>query len=172
MKKLTKTIIKQPVIQEKVIRYYYYPEYYKPRYQYKYKLPRCYKDSDCNIDCPQVVGQDTPRCCFLTGDCYCGSTSGPSTKCSLEPEAIPLVPPGPIPPDVPIDNSIKEMIKKFRKSTPDPHDAHVLAGAGLSGAKILLSLDKQHILIPRVRNTLKPMLVLSPKYFWGSRNQT
>ena len=66
----------------------------------------------------------------------------------------------------------EEMIKKFRKSTPDPHDAHVLAGAGLSGAKILLSLDKQHILIPRVRNTLKPMLVLSPKDFWGSRNQT
>ena len=61
----------------------------------------------------------------------------------------------------------KEIIEKFRSSTPDSDDAHVLAGAGLSGAKILLSLDKQHILIPRVRTTLKPMLVMSPKDFWG-----
>ena len=70
----TQTIMKQPVIQKNVVKHYYnyYLRYYKPRYQYKYKLPRCYKDSDCNIDCPQMVGQDTPRC-SLDGKCYCGS---------------------------------------------------------------------------------------------------
>ena len=70
----TQPIMKQPVIQKNVVKHYYnyYLRYYKPRYQYKYKIPRCYKDSDCNIDCPQMVGQDTPRC-SLDGKCYCGS---------------------------------------------------------------------------------------------------
>lgn len=59
-----------------------------------------------------------------------------------------------------------EMIKKFSQVSPDPDDAHILAGAGLSGADVLISLDKKHILTPEVRRVLKPMLVKSPKEFW------
>ena len=65
-----------------------------------------------------------------------------------------------------IANPNEEMIEKFSKVSPDPNDAHVLAGAGLSGADILISLDKKHILVPKVRRVLKPMLVKSPKEFW------
>lgn len=63
-------------------------------------------------------------------------------------------------------NPNEKIIKKFSKSTPDPNDTHVLAGASLSGAIVLVSLDKKHLLAPKVRKTLKPMLVKSPKEFW------
>lgn len=61
----------------------------------------------------------------------------------------------------------EEMIEKFSRICRDKNDAHVLAGAGLSGAKVLVSLDKKHILTLKVRTFLRPMLVLSPKDFWG-----
>ena len=65
-----------------------------------------------------------------------------------------------------VANPSEEMIKKFSKSSSDPKDAHVLAGASLSGAAALISLDKKHLLTPKVRKTLKPMLVKSPKELW------
>lgn len=66
-----------------------------------------------------------------------------------------------------IANPNKETIKKFSQVSSDPNDIHVLAGAGLSGANILISLEKKHILTPKVRKILKPMLVKSPKDFWN-----
>ncbi len=60
----------------------------------------------------------------------------------------------------------EETTKKFRRVITDPDDAHVLAGAVLSGADILLSLDKKHILAPNVGKTLRPMSIQSPKSFW------
>lgn len=65
-----------------------------------------------------------------------------------------------------ISNPNEETIEKFSQASSDPNDIHVLAGAGLSGAKVLISLDKKHILTPKVRKILKPMLVKSPKDFW------
>ncbi|MBI5465127.1 putative toxin-antitoxin system toxin component, PIN family [Candidatus Gottesmanbacteria bacterium] len=62
-------------------------------------------------------------------------------------------------------NPSKEIIEKFSKTVPDPNDAHVLAGASLSGAIALISLDKKHLLTLKVRKILKPMLVKSPKEF-------
>lgn len=66
-----------------------------------------------------------------------------------------------------IPNPDKKVTERFSQASRDPNDAHVLAGAGLSGADILISLDKKHILTPKVRKTLKPMLVKSPKEFWN-----
>ena len=63
-------------------------------------------------------------------------------------------------------NPSEEMIKKFRQVCHDPDDAHVLAGAGMSGADVLLSLDKKHILVPNVQKALQPMSVKSPESFW------
>ena len=60
----------------------------------------------------------------------------------------------------------EETIKKFRRIIKDPDDAHVLAGAVMSGADLLLSLDKKHILAPNVEKALRPMSVKSPKSFW------
>lgn len=56
--------------------------------------------------------------------------------------------------------------EKFKTLTSDPDDVHVLAGAALSGAQVLLSLDKKHITTPRVKLALRPMKVMSPKEFW------
>lgn len=56
---------------------------------------------------------------------------------------------------------------KFKTLTTDPDDVHVLAGAALSGAHVLLSLDKKHITTRRVKFALRPMKVMSPKEFWG-----
>lgn len=67
----------------------------------------------------------------------------------------------------------EETINKFRRIIKDPDDAHVLAGAVLSGAGILLSLDKKHILVPNVGKSLRPMSITSPKEFWrGLRKET
>lgn len=60
----------------------------------------------------------------------------------------------------------EKMIEKFNRICLDKKDAHVLAGATLSGANILVSLDKKHILTPVIRRSLKPILVKSPKEFW------
>lgn len=60
----------------------------------------------------------------------------------------------------------EEIVEKFRRVTPDPDDVHVLAGAVLSGAGLLISLDKKHILTLRVKKALKPVLVKSPREFW------
>lgn len=60
----------------------------------------------------------------------------------------------------------EEMIAKFRQVISDPWDAHVLAGAVLSRASVLVSLDKKHILTPLVRRMLHPIRVNSPKEFW------
>lgn len=60
----------------------------------------------------------------------------------------------------------EKTIEKFRHACHDPDDAHVLAGAAISGANVLLSLDKKHILVPKVIKALHPMFVKSPKSFW------
>lgn len=65
-----------------------------------------------------------------------------------------------------IANPPDDLIKKFHSVSLDPDDAHVLAGAALSGADILLSLDKKHILMPAISKVLKPIMVKSPKEFW------
>lgn len=59
-----------------------------------------------------------------------------------------------------------EFILKFTSLTLDPKDAHVLAGAVMSGADFLISLDKKHILTRKVKKFLKPIRVFSPKQFW------
>ena len=51
----------------------------------------------------------------------------------------------------------EEKIGKFLPVLDDPDDAHVLAGAVVAGADVLVSLDKKHILTPRVKRTLKPI---------------
>lgn len=61
----------------------------------------------------------------------------------------------------------EEMLEKFSSVLDDPDDTHVLAGAVSAGVDVLVSLDKKHILIPRVRKALKPIKVLSPKEFWA-----
>ena len=65
-----------------------------------------------------------------------------------------------------VPNPNEDLINRFRKITPDTDDAHVLAGAVTSGANFLISLDKKHILTSLVKNSLKPINVLSPKEFW------
>jgi|SRR3990167_3306682 len=66
-----------------------------------------------------------------------------------------------------ISDAPQHIIKKFHSVTVDPDDAPVLAGAVLSGSHVLVSLDKGHILTDGVRKALKPLLVFSPKEFWG-----
>lgn len=60
----------------------------------------------------------------------------------------------------------EKTIRQFGRICRDENDAHVLAGATLSGASVLISLDKEHILTPKIRSFLKPILVKSPKEFW------
>lgn len=66
-----------------------------------------------------------------------------------------------------VNSPIAEVIRKFTKFTSDVNDAHILAGAVLFEADILVSLDKKHILTSKVRNALKPTKVYSPKQFWA-----
>ena len=65
-----------------------------------------------------------------------------------------------------INTPSEEKIVKFMPIINDPDDAHVLAGVVHSRAEILISLDKKHILVPKVKKTLRPIKVLSPKQFW------
>lgn len=58
------------------------------------------------------------------------------------------------------------IIKKFSLVTSDPNDAHVLAGAVVCSAHALVSLDKKHIITPKVKRSLKPIKILTPKQFW------
>lgn len=67
-----------------------------------------------------------------------------------------------------IKNPDKKTIEKCSKFTVDPNDAHILAGAILSGSVYLLSLDQKHILTPKVKEHLIPIQVFSPKQFWQS----
>lgn len=67
-----------------------------------------------------------------------------------------------------IKNPSKKIIEKCSTYTIDPNDAHVLAGAILSGSQYLLSLDQKHILTRQVKQQLLPIQVLSPKGFWQS----
>lgn len=60
-----------------------------------------------------------------------------------------------------------EFINRYAYLTSDPDDAHVLAGAIMARANVIVSLDKKHILTPRIKIALKPMKILSPKQFWG-----
>lgn len=67
-----------------------------------------------------------------------------------------------------------EFILKFTSLTIDPNDAHVLATAVMVGADFLVSLDKKHILTPKVKRFLSPIRVFSPQQFWrylGYRQQ-
>lgn len=66
-----------------------------------------------------------------------------------------------------ISTPSEEKIVKFMPIIEDPDDAHVLAGAVSAGADTLVSLDKKHMLTPRVRGALKPIRVLSPQEFWA-----
>lgn len=59
-----------------------------------------------------------------------------------------------------------EFILKFTSLTLDPNDAHVLAGAVISGSDFLISLDKKHILTRKVKRFLSPIKVFSPRQFW------
>lgn len=63
-------------------------------------------------------------------------------------------------------NPPQDTLERFKALTTDPNDVHVIAGAVLSGADVLLSLDKKHITTTRVKKALKPMKVMSPKEFW------
>ena len=71
-----------------------------------------------------------------------------------------------------VANPSEETIKKFRRVIKDQDDTHVLAGAVISGAGVLLSLDKKHILAPRVEKALRPMSITSPKEFWKGLQTT
>lgn len=44
-------------------------------------------------------------------------------------------------------------------------DAHVVAGAVLTGCRYLISLDKKHLLHPKIKNKFKPLKIISPKEF-------
>ncbi|MBI2620774.1 putative toxin-antitoxin system toxin component, PIN family [candidate division WWE3 bacterium] len=65
-----------------------------------------------------------------------------------------------------LTNPNEETIEKFSRFCWDTDDAHVLAGAAISGADVLLSLDKKHILTTSIIKILRPMAVKSPKSFW------
>lgn len=66
-----------------------------------------------------------------------------------------------------LPNPPQKVISKFTSITPDPKDEPILASAVLSGANVLVSLDKKHILIPKVRKHLKPIKVYNPQQFWA-----
>lgn len=63
-------------------------------------------------------------------------------------------------------NPKTELIQHFNKFTQDPNDAHVLAGAISTNCRILLTLDKKHLLTTKAKKALKPIQILSPKEFW------
>lgn len=65
-----------------------------------------------------------------------------------------------------ISDPPQDVVRKCRRATPDPNDAPIIAGAVFSGATVLVSLDKTHILTQKVRRSLKPIKVFSPKQFW------
>lgn len=65
-----------------------------------------------------------------------------------------------------VSNPTEQMMKKCTPLTADPDDIHVIAGAVASGADVLFSLDKKHIVTQKVRRSLKPMRVFTPKQFW------
>jgi putative PIN family toxin of toxin-antitoxin system len=67
-----------------------------------------------------------------------------------------------------VDNPSKKIIRRCCSLTSDPNDAHVLAGAIVSGANYLLSLDQNHIVTALVQKYLLPIIVCSPKSFWKS----
>lgn len=59
-----------------------------------------------------------------------------------------------------------ELIANFTQVTDDPDDCHILAGAVACAADILVSLDKKHLITPKVKQALKPIKVMTPKQFW------
>lgn len=65
-----------------------------------------------------------------------------------------------------IPNPEEKIIFACKNLTPDPNDAHVLAGAILAKTDFLLSLDKKHILTETVKKHLYPIKILSPFQFW------
>lgn len=58
------------------------------------------------------------------------------------------------------------LIRRCSRLTADPDDAHVLAGTIAYRCRFLLSLDKKHLLTAKIKSSLKPIQVLSPKEFW------
>jgi predicted nucleic acid-binding protein len=54
---------------------------------------------------------------------------------------------------------------KFDSIINDEKDRHVLASAEKSMVKILLSYDRKHIVVPKVKKALKPIIVTTPKDF-------
>lgn len=65
-----------------------------------------------------------------------------------------------------IPNPPETLIKHCLRLTADPDDAHVLAGAILSSANFLLSLDKKHLVTAKINHLLKPLKIKTPQQFW------
>lgn len=65
-------------------------------------------------------------------------------------------------------NPDSDLIRRCAKLTSDPDDAHVLAGAIAGNCRFLVTLDQKHLLTAKVKKSLKPIQVLSPKEFWQS----
>lgn len=66
-----------------------------------------------------------------------------------------------------VPNPNPALITRCTRLTPDPDDAHVLAGAITTHTDYLVSLDKKHLLTPVVNKYLSPRQALSPKDFWS-----
>lgn len=58
------------------------------------------------------------------------------------------------------------IVGRFLSIVTDSGDAPILAGAVLSGADTLISLDKKHVLTPKIKKALRPIRVFNPKQFW------
>lgn len=65
-----------------------------------------------------------------------------------------------------IADAADDLLDKFENVVEDIDDAPILAGAVVSGADFLVSLDKRHILRPEIKKRLRPMKVLPPREFW------
>lgn len=57
----------------------------------------------------------------------------------------------------------KEESEKYLDFVSDPKDAHILAGAKLSGCGYLVTLDKKHLLNSVIKKRFKPLKIISPK---------
>lgn len=57
----------------------------------------------------------------------------------------------------------KRESEKYLDLVSDPKDAHVLAGAKLSGCGYLVTLDKKHLLNLVIKKRFKPLKIMSPK---------
>lgn len=68
-----------------------------------------------------------------------------------------------------ITSPTEEQKHQFDEVVADKKDRHVLASAKESGADFLLSYDRKHIVVPKVKKALKPTKVITPKEFLTSK---